>query len=105
MKSIESSLCNLTLKIEPFYYADGTCKKLPCLYGTIANTFKCNRYNTPVEIWLEEDYPVSPPKIYVKPTSDMHVSTTSRDVQPDGLINIPYLKAWDYVKILEASNH
>ena len=97
MKSIQSSLCNLTLKIEPFYYEDGTCKKLPCLYGTIANKFKGNRYNTPVEIWLEEEYPVSSPKVYVKPTSDMYISITSRDVQPDGLIIISYLKSWHHV--------
>lgn len=97
IKSLQLSFCNIVLKIETFYYEDGTRKKLPCLYGTIASAFKGKRYNTPIEIWLEKDSPVSPPKVYVKPTSDMHISTTAPDIQPDGVVTIAYLKSWHHV--------
>ena len=65
------------------------------------NQYYGNRYDTPVEIWLEEDHPVAPPKAYVKPTSDMYISRDARDVLPNGLMTISYLKTWRHVKSLD----
>lgn len=97
-QAINSTTSNLLLKIAPFYYNNGTSKELLCLYGTVTCQYRGNQYNIPVEIWLQQDHPNVPPLAYVKPTPDMYVSPSSRDVQPDGTIVINYLKGWRHVK-------
>ena len=87
----------------PYYYPDGNSKELLCLSGTVACEYRGNRYNIPVEIWLQQDHPHVPPLAYVRPTSNMYVSTTSQDVQPDGTIVLPYLNKWRHVNILSLS--
>ncbi len=95
---INAPISNLLLKVAPFFYGNRTSKDLLCLYGTVACEYRGNRYNIPIEIWLQEDHPRVPPLAYVKPTSDMYVSPTSRDVQPDGTVIIPYLRNWRHVR-------
>ena len=50
-----------------------------------------------MEIWLQQDHPIVGPIAYVRPTPDMYVATNSRDVQPDGVVIIPYLRTWRHV--------
>ena len=97
IQAVNSSACNLVLKLCEYFYNDGTSKELLCLCGTVICHYKGNRYNIRVEIWLQPDHPNSAPLGYVKPTTDMYVSPTSKDVQPDGTIVIPYLKSWRHV--------
>jgi len=97
-QAINSPISNLMLKIASYYYNNGTSKELLCLNGTVACQYKGNRYNIPIEIWLQQDHPNVSPLAYVKPTPDMYVSPTSKDVQPDGTVIIPYLKNWRHVK-------
>lgn len=85
---------HLILKSAEYYYNDGTSKELLCLTGTVACNYRSNRYNIPVEVWLQQDHPQIPPLAYVKPTIDMYISTTTQDVKPDGTIIIPYLRTW-----------
>jgi len=42
----------------------------------------------------EQDHPTVAPLAYVKPTADMYVAPSHNDVEPDGRIILPYLKAW-----------
>jgi ESCRT-I complex subunit TSG101 len=100
IQGINSPMSNLILKLLEYYYNDGNSKELLCLTGTVGCQYKGNRYNIPVEIWLQQDHPNIPPLAYVKPTSDMHVSPTSKDVLPDGTVIIPYIKKWRHVKDL-----
>ncbi|CAF1046338.1 unnamed protein product [Adineta steineri] len=93
-QGIHSTTSSLNLTIVPYYYNNGTSKELLCLKGTVVCRYKGNQYNIPVEIFLQQDHPIVAPVAYVKPTPDMHVSTTSRDVQPDGTVIIPYLRNW-----------
>jgi ESCRT-I complex subunit TSG101 len=86
------------LKIASYFYNAGTSKELICLHGTVACQYKGSRYNIPIEIWLQQDHPNVPPLTYVKPTPDMYVSPTSKDVLPDGTVIISYLKNWHHVK-------
>jgi ESCRT-I complex subunit TSG101 len=97
-QAINSPTSSLLLKVAPYYYNNGTSKELLCLYGTVACQYRGNRYNIPIEIWLQQDHPNVPPLTYVKPTPDMYVSPSSQDVQPDGTVIIPYLKNWRHVK-------
>ncbi len=98
IQGINSPVSNLVFKLSEYYYNDGNSKELFCLSGTVACQYKGSRYNIPVEIWLQQDHPNSAPLAYVKPTSDMHVSPTSKDVLPDGTVIIPYIKKWRHVK-------
>ena len=91
-------MSNLVLKLSEYYYNDGTSKELLNLSGTVACQYKGSRYNIPVEIWFQQDHPASVPLAYVKPTSDMHVSPSSKDVLPDGTVIISYLQKWRHVK-------
>ncbi len=95
---INAPISHLLLKVAPFFYFNGTLRDLLCLHGTVACEYKGNRYNIPIEIWLQEGHPNVSPWVYVKPTSDMYISPTSKDVQPDGIVIIPYLKNWRHVR-------
>jgi ESCRT-I complex subunit TSG101 len=97
-QAINSPISNLMLKIASYFYNNGTSKELLCLNGTVACQYKGNRYNIPIEIWLQQDHPNVSPLAYVKPTPDMYVSPTSKHVLPDGTVIIPYLKNWRHVK-------
>ncbi len=95
---MNSSVGNLLLKVDSYYYNDGTSNEMLCLYGTVACVYKNSQYNIPVEIWLQQDHPNVPPLVYVKPTPDMYISPNSRDVLPDGTVIVPYLRAWGLVR-------
>ena len=89
---------NLILRLKPYHCKDSTSRELLVLSGIIVTQYKGNRYNIPIEIWLQEDHPFLPPLVYVKPTADMHISPMSKVVQPDGLVVLPYLTSWTYVR-------
>lgn len=55
------------------------------------------RYNIPVCLWLNESYPRSAPICYVKPTRDMMI-VSSRHVNSNGEIMLPYLDEWRHVR-------
>jgi ESCRT-I complex subunit TSG101 len=99
ISGIHSSSGDLILKLSEYYYNDGTSKELLCLSGTVACQYKGNRYNIPIEIWVQQDHPHVTPLAYVKPTPNMYVSAASNDVRPDGTIILPYLKNWRHVNI------
>lgn len=69
-----------------------------CLSGTVTCNYRGARYNIPIEIFVPADYPTVSPLVYVRPTSDMHISPTSRDVLSDGKLVIPYIRNWNRVK-------
>lgn len=47
---------------------DGTTSTLLDLEGTIPIFYRGNQYNIPVEFWIVENYPMSPPVCFVRPT-------------------------------------
>ncbi len=95
---INARVCSLLLQVVPISFGNGISRELLCLYGTVACRYRGAEYNIPIEIWLQEDHPNVPPLVYVKPTSDMYISSTSKDVLPDGIVIIPYLRNWRHVR-------
>ncbi|CAF0930032.1 unnamed protein product, partial [Didymodactylos carnosus] len=93
VQATQASPSNLLLKVSSYYFNDGSNKDLLCLEGTVSVTYKGNRYNIPIEIWLTDDHPNKPPMCYVKPTPDMRIAPSSI-VESDGHIVIQYLKSW-----------
>lgn len=61
----------------------------PCALG--------KRYNIPVSLWLKESYPHTAPICYLKPTREM-VVVTSKHVNSNGEILLPYLDEWKHVR-------
>ncbi len=98
-QAINSSMTDLILKVESYYYNDGTSSELLCLHGTVACQYREKRYNIPIEIWLQQNHPNVSPFVYVKPTAaDMCISSRNEHVLPDVTIIIPYLKNWCHVR-------
>ncbi|CAF1508447.1 unnamed protein product, partial [Rotaria sordida] len=97
---ISSSISHLILKISPYFYNNGTSVDLLCLCGTVSIQHKGNRYNIPVEIWLQKDYPLVAPLVYVKPTFDMYITSASDNVNQDGLVVLSYLESWHHTNNL-----
>ena len=52
------------------------------------------KYNIPVSIWLPENYPSSPPIVYVNPASDMVIKTNHPFVDASGVVSSTYLRNW-----------
>lgn len=55
-------------------------------------------YNIPVCLWLRENYPRTAPICYLKPTREMIV-VTSKHVNSNGEILMPYLDEWRHVRL------
>ena len=85
----------LTPKQEKYVYPNGQIKDLITLTGTIPVNFRGNRYNIPVQVYLSDLHPYTPPVAYVRPTSDMSINV-SETVDPNGRISLPCLKEWNY---------
>jgi ESCRT-I complex subunit TSG101 len=72
----------------------GAESQLLTLVGTVAIYYRGTRYNIPVEAYLPENYPSTPPTVYVRPTHDMDIKKAHRHVDESGLVYMPYLHEW-----------
>ncbi|CAF3509451.1 unnamed protein product, partial [Rotaria socialis] len=95
-QTIASPISNLLLKFARYFYDGDASKNLLCLCGTIVSLYRQNRYNIPVEIWLQEDHPLVAPLAYVKPISNMYISPNALYVQDDEVVILSYLEFWDH---------
>ncbi|CAL4164514.1 unnamed protein product, partial [Meganyctiphanes norvegica] len=64
------------------------------LEGTIPIMYKGSPFNIPICIWIVEQYPNSPPNVYVTPTKQMFICV-SKYVDKDGKVSIPYIQMWN----------
>ena len=55
-------------------------------------------YNIPLCVLLQEDHPLVPPLVYVRPTNSM-VIVPSQHVDTEGRVYHPYLNQWDSVNV------
>ena len=85
----------LAVKIDKHVYSNGLAKDLVTLLGTIPVSFKNNRYNIPVQLFLSETHPYEPPLVYVRPTPDMSINV-SQTVDSNGRVYLPALSEWKY---------
>ncbi|XP_032441041.1 tumor susceptibility gene 101 protein [Xiphophorus hellerii] len=84
---------NLVPVMDEYVYKDGATKSLMNLTGTIPVGFSGKTYNIPICVWIEPNYPNSPPMCYVKPTREM-IIVKGKYISSDGEVTIPYLKDW-----------
>eukprot|EP01089_Gocevia_fonbrunei_P015682 TRINITY_DN4651_c0_g1_i1.p1 TRINITY_DN4651_c0_g1~~TRINITY_DN4651_c0_g1_i1.p1 ORF type:complete len:343 (+),score=59.82 TRINITY_DN4651_c0_g1_i1:54-1082(+) len=79
---------------DTFVSNDGQSHLLISLIGTIPIQYRGATYNIPLQIWLLQSYPLSPPIAYVRPTQDMAVRPKHKNVDASGLCYLPYLSSW-----------
>ncbi|XP_031267586.1 protein ELC-like [Pistacia vera] len=91
-----STYPSLDPKTATFTHNDGRSVNLLQAEGTIPMPFQGVTYNIPVIIWLMESYPRNPPCVYVNPTRDMVIKRPHPNVNPSGLVSVPYLQNWVY---------
>jgi len=65
------------------------------LAGTVPISYNGTQYNIPVNIWVIEQYPFSPPVCYVTPTPGMIIKPKHRHVDSSGMCYLPYLSNWN----------
>jgi len=65
------------------------------LAGTVPISYSGTQYNIPVNIWVIEQYPFSPPVCYVTPTPGMVIKPKHRHVDSSGMCYLPYLSNWN----------
>jgi len=65
------------------------------LAGTVPIFYNGTQYNIPVNIWIIEAYPFSPPVCYVTPTPGMIIKSKHRHVDSSGMCYLPYLSNWN----------
>lgn len=85
----------LTPLVDKYVYPGGQAKDLVTLNGTIPVKYQANQYNIPVQLYLSDTHPYTPPLCYVRPTSDMSISV-SDCVDSNGRVNLPCLREWSY---------
>ncbi|CAM9123792.1 unnamed protein product [Ectocarpus sp. 12 AP-2014] len=68
--------------------------ELLMLEGTFPIVYRAVTYFTPVEIYISENYPTSPPMCYIRPTAGMKLKVGHRHVDQSGLVYLPYLHEW-----------
>lgn len=87
---------DLRPEIQNYTYSSGVQKELFVLEGTIPITFRGVNYNIPLCVLLQEDHPLVPPLVYIRPTNSM-VINPSQHVDTEGRVYHPYLNEWDPV--------
>lgn len=83
----------LSPKTDSFTFDDGRTALLVSLIGTIAVDYRGSRYNIPIAIWLPFEFPKGPPIVYVTPTNEMIIKTSTH-VDPSGKCLGGYLDSW-----------
>ncbi|XP_028264281.1 tumor susceptibility gene 101 protein [Parambassis ranga] len=96
---------DLVPMMDKYVYSDGTIKNMMSLSGTIPVKIKDAIYKTPICLWIEENYPLTAPICYVRPTHEMMV-LRGKYVSTNGEVLLPYLEEWrnaecDLVSLLQ----
>ncbi|KAG7244509.1 hypothetical protein INR49_030161 [Caranx melampygus] len=80
-----------------YTFSDSTQKDLLKLDGNIPVRYEGRSYNFPIQLWLLDSFPISPPICLLRPTANM-VIRVGKHVDAKGRIHLPGLHNWDYPK-------
>ncbi|KAM9754112.1 ubiquitin-conjugating enzyme E2 variant 3 [Menidia menidia] len=78
-----------------YTFTDGTQKDLLKLNGVIPVRYDGRSYNFPVQLWLLDSFPFTPPICHLKPTPNM-VIREGKHVDAGGRMYLPGLHNWDH---------
>lgn len=74
-------------------HENGRSELLLCIDGLLPIRYRNISYKIPIAIWIPQDYPQSPPMVFVTPNKDMIIKQ-SRNVDPSGKCYHPNLANW-----------
>lgn len=80
-----------------YTFKDSTQRDLLKLIGNIPVKYEGRTYNFPVQLWLTDSFPFTPPICFLRPTSNM-VIRVGKHVNAKGRIHLPGLHNWDHPK-------
>ncbi|XP_071401268.1 ubiquitin-conjugating enzyme E2 variant 3 [Centroberyx affinis] len=80
-----------------YTFSDGTQKDLLKLVGNVPVKYEGRSYNLPIQLWLMDSFPFTPPICLLRPTSNM-VVREGKHVDAGGRIYLPGLHNWDFPK-------
>ncbi|XP_053175762.1 ubiquitin-conjugating enzyme E2 variant 3 [Scomber japonicus] len=80
-----------------YTFSDGTQKDLLKLIGNIPVKYEGRSYNIPIQLWLLDSFPFTPPICLLRPTPEM-VIREGKHVDSKGRIHLPGLHSWDFPK-------
>ncbi|XP_069018048.1 ubiquitin-conjugating enzyme E2 variant 3 isoform X1 [Embiotoca jacksoni] len=80
-----------------YTYNDSTQKDLVKLTGNIPVQYEGCSYNFPIQLWLLDSFPFTPPICLLRPTSNM-VVREGKHVDARGRMYLPGLHNWDHPK-------
>lgn len=80
-----------------YTFSDSSQRDLLKLIGNIPVKYEGRTYNFPVQLWLIDSFPFTPPICFLRPTSSM-VIREGKHVDAKGRIHLPGLHNWDYPK-------
>ena len=79
----------------PPVFDDGREFSLVTLKGTVQITYNHANYNIPIEVVIPDQYPDSPPIVYVRPTPTMEIKPNHSVIDSNGNVNrLLYLSRW-----------
>jgi len=76
-------------------FSDGRRARLMKLSGTIPTVVGGTTYQTPLAIWLPEQFPTRGPIVYVTPTPGLVIKDRHRHVSKDGMVYHHYISGWN----------
>uniref|UniRef100_A0AAY5EF68 UEV domain-containing protein n=1 Tax=Electrophorus electricus TaxID=8005 RepID=A0AAY5EF68_ELEEL len=82
-----------------YTFSDGSQKDLLKLVINIPVKYKGCSYNLPIQLWLLDSFPFTPPICLLRPTATMMIRE-GKHVDARGRIYLPALHNWDYVRDL-----
>ncbi|XP_041795112.1 ubiquitin-conjugating enzyme E2 variant 3 [Chelmon rostratus] len=80
-----------------YTFTDNTQKDLLKLIGNLPVQYEGRTYNFPIQLWLIDSFPFTPPICLLRPTPNM-VIRVGKHVDVRGRIFLPGLHNWDYPK-------
>ncbi|XP_072290751.1 ubiquitin-conjugating enzyme E2 variant 3 [Eucyclogobius newberryi] len=82
---------------DTYTFSDSSQRDLLKLIGNVPVKYEGRSYNFPVQLWLLDSFPFTPPICFLRPTSNM-IIREGKHVDAKGRIHLPGLHNWDYPK-------
>ncbi|XP_066525845.1 ubiquitin-conjugating enzyme E2 variant 3 [Hoplias malabaricus] len=80
-----------------YTFSDSSQRELLKLVGNIPVNYKGRSYNLPIQLWLLDSFPFTPPICLLRPTANMMIRE-GKHVNAKGRIFLPALHNWDHPK-------
>ncbi|XP_054631274.1 ubiquitin-conjugating enzyme E2 variant 3 isoform X2 [Dunckerocampus dactyliophorus] len=97
LEKIDNAFPGMKPSVGTYTFNDGSQKDLLKLNGNLPVKYEGRCYNFPIQLWLIDSFPVTPPICLLRPTPDMMIRE-GKHVDARGRIYLPVLHNWDHPK-------